>query len=76
MYERSGVYTVKTKFRIVRLAENVKTFLQLEDGPTTVEYAVMLAIIIVVCMPAITTLGNNAKATYTTLCAKIGATAP
>ena len=39
-------------------------FLRAEDGPTAVEYAVMLALIIVVCIAAITTLGNNAKGTF------------
>ena len=36
-------------------------FLKSEDGPTAVEYAVMLALIIVVCIAAITTLGTNAN---------------
>jgi pilus assembly protein Flp/PilA len=35
-----------------------------EDGPTAVEYAVMLALIIVVCITAITTLGSNANNTF------------
>jgi pilus assembly protein Flp/PilA len=39
-------------------------FLRNEDGPTAVEYAVMLALIIVVCIGAITTLGNNANKTF------------
>ncbi len=39
-------------------------FLREEDGPTAVEYAVMLALIIVVCIAAITTLGNNASNTF------------
>jgi pilus assembly protein Flp/PilA len=39
-------------------------FLKAEDGPTAVEYAVMLALIIVVCIGAITTLGNNANSTF------------
>ncbi|MFO0846198.1 MAG: Flp family type IVb pilin [Gemmataceae bacterium] len=41
-----------------------KQFLQDESGPTAVEYAVMLALIIVVCITAITTLGNNANSTF------------
>jgi pilus assembly protein Flp/PilA len=40
-------------------------FLKREDGPTAVEYAVMLALIIVVCIAAITTLGSNANDTFT-----------
>jgi pilus assembly protein Flp/PilA len=39
-------------------------FLKQEDGPTAVEYAVMLALIIVVCLVAITTLGSNANKTF------------
>jgi len=35
-----------------------------EDGPTSVEYAVMLALVIMVCIGAITTLGKNANNTY------------
>jgi len=43
---------------------NVREFLEREDGPTAVEYAVMLALIIVVCIAAITTLGSNASNTF------------
>ena len=39
-------------------------FLKNEDGPTAVEYAVMLALIIVVCITAITALGTNASNTF------------
>ena len=39
-------------------------FLAREDGPTAVEYAVMLALIIVVCIAAITTLGQNSNKTF------------
>jgi len=39
-------------------------FLRAEDGPTAVEYAVMLALIIVVCITAISTLGSNANGTF------------
>ena len=42
----------------------MRRFLQAEDGPTAVEYAVMLALIIAVCIGAITTLGTNAKGVF------------
>jgi pilus assembly protein Flp/PilA len=51
--------------------QNVRGFLTREDGPTAVEYAVMLALIIVVCLVAITALGTNANATFTTVSTKI-----
>ncbi len=44
--------------------QKVKQFLQAEDGPTAVEYAVMLALIIVVCVGTIGTLGSNANDTF------------
>jgi pilus assembly protein Flp/PilA len=50
---------------------NIVNFLKREDGPTAVEYAVMLALIIVVCLVAITALGTNANATFTTVANKI-----
>ena len=47
-----------------RLFEKARQFLRDEDGPTAVEYAVMLALIIVVCITAITALGTNANQTF------------
>ena len=40
---------------------SVKRFLASEDGPTAVEYAVMLALIVVVCLTAIQAVGTNAN---------------
>ena len=50
-----------------KLGQALVTFLKSEDGPTAVEYAVMLALIIVVCIAAITTLGGNTNATFTSV---------
>ena len=36
-------------------------FLKGEDGPTAVEYAVMLALILVVCVVVIGTIGTHAN---------------
>ncbi len=44
--------------------DSVVRFVQAEDGPTAVEYAVMLALIIVVCVTAITSLGSNANKVF------------
>jgi pilus assembly protein Flp/PilA len=46
-------------------ALRVQRFLKSEDGPTAVEYAVMLALIIIVCLTAINAIGTNANATFT-----------
>jgi pilus assembly protein Flp/PilA len=48
-----------------QFTQSALTFLKREDGPTAVEYAVMLALIIVVCIAALTTLGSNANDTFT-----------
>ena len=56
-----------------RLSHAFVNFLKQEDGPTAVEYAVMLALIIVVCIAAITALGSNANATFTTISNDIAA---
>jgi len=50
-----------------RFARSVVVFLNREDGPTAVEYAVMLALIIVVCITTVTSLGTNANKTFTTV---------
>jgi pilus assembly protein Flp/PilA len=47
-----------------KLLKSVTEFLKAEDGPTAVEYAVMLALIIVVCIAAVATLGSNASNTF------------
>jgi pilus assembly protein Flp/PilA len=47
-----------------RFTKAVVSFLKDESGPTAVEYAVMLALIIVVCITAVTTLGTNANNTF------------
>ncbi len=46
------------------LATAVKNFMVSEDGPTAVEYAVMLALIVVVCLTAIQAIGTNANAKF------------
>ena len=53
------------------LAKRVHRFLVSEDGPTAVEYAVMLALIIIVCLTAINAIGTNANQTFTDVAASI-----
>jgi len=49
---------------LTSLKRSFLAFLKDEDGPTAVEYAVMLALIIVVCIAAVTALGTNASSTF------------
>lgn len=52
--------------------QRIRRFVVSTDGPTAVEYAVMLALIVVVCLAAIRTLGTNAKTTFTNVANSIG----
>ena len=58
-----------------KFSQTVVSFLKDESGPTAVEYAVMLALIIVVCITAVTTLGSNANNTFSYVGSKIAGTA-
>ena len=55
-------------------ASSLFRFLKDEGGPTAVEYAVMLALIIVVCITAITALGTNANNTFSYIGTNVGNT--
>ena len=54
-----------------QLTKKFVSFMKKEDGPTAVEYAVMLALIVVVCIAAITTLGTNANSTFSSIGAQV-----
>jgi pilus assembly protein Flp/PilA len=55
-----------------RLMHKIRRLLRSDDGPTAVEYAVMLALIIIVCLAAIQSVGTKAKTTFTNVAASIG----
>jgi len=48
-------------------ASQVRRFLVSEDGPTAVEYAVMLALILVACITIVGTLGKSVSGTFSTV---------
>ena len=54
------------------LAMKVQRFLVAEDGPTAVEYAVMLALIVIVCITAIRSIGTNANLTFEAVGTELG----
>jgi len=75
------VYSTNVSFRGLRaigkgrsyeiVCHQVTPFFVSEDGPTAVEYAVMLALIICVCLAAITTIGTNASAVFSSVAKSI-----
>jgi len=54
------------------LMTRVQRFLISEDGPTAVEYAVMLALILVACISIVTTLGKSISNTFTSVNTSLG----
>ena len=58
--------------RMGRLVHKANRFLKSNDGPTAVEYAVMLALIIVVCLAAVTAVGTQAAAKFNTIATQVG----
>ena len=58
-----------------KFTQALVNFVKNEDGPTAVEYAVMLALIIVVCIAAITAIGTNANSTFSTVGSSLQTTA-
>lgn len=50
----------------------VKAFMVEEDGPTAVEYAVMLALIIVVCIATVQLVGQRASQAFSNIESKMG----
>lgn len=47
-------------------------FYRREDGPTSVEYAIQLALIIMLCVSTIGRMTTNTNATFNTVSAKLG----
>jgi pilus assembly protein Flp/PilA len=55
------------------IISKVQRFLKSEDGPTAVEYAIMLALIVIVCLTAIQAIGDNANTAFNTIATEIAA---
>src|SRR4029077_15979129 len=67
-------FLLKGGFPKKKSPQAVVNFVKNEDGPTAVEYAGMLALIIVVCITAITALGTNANNTFRYVSTQVGKT--
>ena len=55
-----------------RLIHGIRRFLASEEGPTAVEYALMLSLIVLVCLTAIQSIGTNANTTFGKVATKLG----
>ncbi len=61
---------------MLKFGKAVVDFLKAEDGPTAVEYAVMLAAVVVVCIAAILLLGTDANDTFSYVGTQAGSGGP
>ena len=59
-----------------KFVHSIRRFLASEDGPTAVEYAVMLALIIVVCIAMIRLVGTAANTQFDNVQQALNSTAP
>ncbi len=50
-----------------QIVSHFRQLLTSEDGPAAVEYAVMLALILVACIAIVTSLGQNASSNFSTV---------
>ena len=56
-----------------KFANSVKQFIVTEDGPTAVEYAVMVALIIIACIATVRALGTQINSTFTDIQTELAA---
>lgn len=54
------------------MLSRVQKFLVSEDGPTAVEYAVMLALILVACITIVRSLGTSVSGTFNSVNTELG----
>ena len=57
---------------MLKYLSRIQRFLSSEDGPTAVEYAVMLALIVVVCVTIIKSLGTSISGTFSSVQSSLG----
>jgi len=57
---------------MARLLPSITRFLVSEDGPTAVEYSVMLTLILLACITTISTLGQSISGTFSTVNSSLG----
>lgn len=61
-----ALFQPHTCFGVDVMFAAIKRFINNEDGPTAVEYAVMLALIIVLCIVVIRQVGTSSSRTFST----------
>jgi pilus assembly protein Flp/PilA len=55
------------------VGQKLRRFIRSDEGPTAVEYAVMLSLIVIVCLTAIGSIGSKANKTFSAVAASLTA---
>lgn len=55
-----------------KFINKIEKFMKSEDGPTAVEYAIMLALIVIVCLTAIQAVGTAANTAFQNIATQVG----
>jgi len=58
----------------MKMTKTIFRFIASDEAVTSTEYAVMLALIVIVCLTAIQAIGTNASATFQEVADQIGST--
>jgi pilus assembly protein Flp/PilA len=73
--ERKGLGNWSTEYHLnegrKKMIKKIMNFLKDEEGATMVEYALMLALIAIVCIVAVTAVGDNANTVFDTSATKL-----
>lgn len=64
VFGRKADSSTNKRIDMKNFTNSIVAFLKEEDGPTAVEYAVMLALIVVVCLAAVGTIGTESQAKF------------
>jgi len=56
---------------MARLTRAFRNFVQQDDGAALVEYAILIALIAVICLIVVATVGNKVSEKFSTVAAKL-----
>ena len=56
----------------MNMLRRIRRFLRRDDGPTAVEYAVMLLLVVTLCLAAIRSIGSNTHPHFTKVANSLG----
>jgi pilus assembly protein Flp/PilA len=65
-------FSTREEQAMQRFIQRAQRFVRSDDGPTAIEYAVMLGVIIAVCLIAINAVGTKTNTVFSTAAISMG----